>query len=105
MRIKIELKKLILITIIFFILLTLISIKLIPFDYPTASWLQVLYWQIRGELFIRHNYFFIFLFISVILGVLFSLKFNGIYKKIQRIMFWLLILIWVWIMYFESSVA
>jgi hypothetical protein len=105
MSIRIDLKKFIWITISFFIFLTLMSIRLIPFNYPTASWLQVLYWQIRDQLFIRHNYFFIFLFISVILGMLFSLKCNGICKKIQKITFWLLILMWIWIMYFESSVA
>lgn len=105
MNIRVDLKKFIYITIIIFILLTLMSIQWKPFDYPTASCFNVLYWQIRDQLFTRHNYFLVFLFISLILGILFSLKFKGIYKKIQKIMFCLLMLIWVWIMYFESASA
>ncbi len=105
MIMRIDLKGCVCIAIISFILLTLMSIQWIPFDYPTASLWRVLYWQIRDQLFVRHKYFFVFLFISVMFGVLFSIRLNGIYRKIQKVVFYLLLLIWIWIMYFESAVA
>ena len=105
MKKSIDLKRFICGTIISFILLTLMSIQWIPFNYPTASLHVVLYWQIREQLFMRGNYFFAFLFISFILGWLFSIRFKGIFRKIQWILFWLLLFIWVWIMKFQSLVG
>lgn len=102
---KIHLRKFACIVIIIFVLLTLMSTQWIPFNYPTASLHVVLYWQIRDQLFITHKYFFVFLFISVILGLLFSIRFKSIYSKIQKILLYLLLFIWIWIMYFESSIA
>lgn len=102
---RIDSKRLIFITIISFILLTLLSIQWIPFNYPTAPLHILLFWQMRDQLFINHQYFCVFLFISVILGLLFSIRFRQIYRKIQRILFYLLLFAWIWLMYFESSVG
>ena len=101
----IDLKKFVCITIISFILLTLISIQWIPFNYPTASWQMVLYWQTRDQLFIRHQYFFVFLPISAIIGVLFSIRVKGIYRKAQKLLFYMLLFVWMWVMYFENAVG
>lgn len=99
------LRRFIFITITTLILLTLMSTRWMPFNYPTASFQVVLYWQILDQLFIRHQYFFVFLFVSAILGLLFSIRLKGIYRKIQWILFYLLLFIWIWFMYFESKVA
>ncbi|MGV8984036.1 hypothetical protein [Clostridium sp.] len=105
MRKKIDLKRFLIITIISFVLLTSLSIQWIPFNYPTALLHIVVYWQIRDQLFINHQYFFAFIFVSVILGILFSVRLKGIFRKIQEISFYSLLFIWTWIMYFESSVG
>lgn len=102
---RVHIKKLICITIVSFILLTLMSIRWIPFSFPTASWQMVLYCQVRYQLFIAHKYVYPFIIISFILGLLFSIRFKGIWEKIQRMIFYFLILIWIWIMYFENSVG
>jgi len=105
MRKRIDWKRFMFITIISFILLTLMSIQWIPFNYPTANLQTVLYWQIRDQLFVRHQYFFAFIFVSVILGILFSIRLKGIFRRIQKILFYLLLFIWIWFRYFESLVG
>ncbi|KOA19207.1 hypothetical protein CLHOM_23130 [Clostridium homopropionicum DSM 5847] len=102
---RVHIKKLICITIVSFILLTLMSIRWIPFNFPTASWYMVLYWQVREQLFSTHKYFYVFLFISFILGLLFSIRLKGIWGKIQKMAFYFIVFIWIWIMYFENSVG
>ncbi len=102
---RIDLKKCVFITAISFILLTLLSFQWIPFDYPTASFQVVLYWKIRDQLFIRHEYFFVFLLVSVIVGILFSIRVKGRYSKIQKILLNLILFAWMWLMYFGSVVG
>ncbi|OZM57452.1 hypothetical protein CIB95_08335 [Lottiidibacillus patelloidae] len=84
-------KKFIIGFIISFYALATLSIKLIPFDYPTWPLLKVLRYQLDRQL-LEYGHIYFILPISVVLGIVFSLKLNTNLDMARLLLIFILII-------------
>lgn len=59
-----------------FMLMALLTTYWIPFDYPTAPFWVVKFWQANDQLFRVHNYGLIVIPLAVLIGLAFGRRIN-----------------------------